>query len=115
MFTQRSSDIFLDYIFLRFNYFFVIYYLGEYFQFLVTRSGYVETNPGPKKQAHLKFFHWSLNGPAANNFAKVPLLEVLTKRFHFDIVCLSEAFFGIMCSLKDPLYCDNKRVGVYKY
>lgn len=88
LFTHWSSDSFLDCIFLHYNYFFVIYYLGEYFQFLVTRSGYVETNRGPKKQAHLKFFHWNLNGSAAHNFAKVPLIKVLIKRFHFDIVYL---------------------------
>ena len=71
---------------------FVLFYLRKYFQLLLIRSGDVETNPGPKKQVHLKFFHWNLNGLAAHIFAKVPMTEARIKTFDFDVVYLSETF-----------------------
>ena len=43
----------------------------------------------------MKFFNWNLNVLAAHKFAKVPLIEVHTKSFDFDIVCLSSTFLDL--------------------
>ena len=44
-------------------------------QILLIQSGDVELNPGPKKSSSLTFFPWSLNGIAAHDFAKIPLIQ----------------------------------------
>ena len=44
-------------------------------QILLIRSGDVELNPGPMKSSSLTFFHWNLNGIAANDFAKISLIQ----------------------------------------
>ena len=52
-------------------------FYGEYLRILLLiRLGDTETNPGPKKQSCLTFFHWNLNGLASNGFIKLPLIEV---------------------------------------
>ena len=43
----------------------------------------------------MKFCHWNLNGLAAHDFIKVPLVEVFITSNNsndFDLVCLSETF-----------------------
>ena len=55
-------------------------------------SGDTETNPGLKNSSATKFCHWNLNGLAAHDFVKVPLIEVFITTHNFDIVCLSEIF-----------------------
>ena len=58
---------------------------GEYLRILLLiRSGDIETNPGPTRQSCLKFFHWNLNGLAAQDFIKLPLIEayIATKNFY---------------------------------
>ena len=48
---------------------------GEYLRILLLiRSGDIETNPGPTRQSCLKFFHWNLNGLAAQDFIKLLLI-----------------------------------------
>ena len=42
---------------------------------LLVNSGDIETNPGPRKFFPIKFCHWNLNGLAAHDFIKVPLIE----------------------------------------
>ena len=49
-------------------------------------SGDIEVNPGPKR------CHWNLNGLAAHDFIKVPLIEAFITTSNFDIVCLPETF-----------------------
>ena len=55
-------------------------------------SGDTETNPGPEKSCAIKFCHCNLNGLAAHEFVKVPLIKAFITLHNFDIVCLSETF-----------------------
>ena len=41
---------------------------------------------------NIKFCHWNLNGLAAHDFIKVPLVEAFITSNNFDLVCLSETF-----------------------
>ena len=54
--------------------------------------GDIETNAGLKKSSGIKLYHWNLNGLAAHDFVKVPLIEAFITTHNFDIICLSEAF-----------------------
>ena len=42
---------------------------------LLLLSGDIDANPGPKIPFNIKFCHWNLNGLAAHDFIKVPLIE----------------------------------------
>ena len=53
---------------------------------LLLISGDIETNPGPKKSSATKFCHWNLNGLAAHDFVKVPLIEAFITTHNFDII-----------------------------
>ena len=89
MFTPKSSiykevkDVTFLYgifIFARILLLFFLYlkmhFHGEYLRIrLLVSSGDIETNPGLKKQSCLKLFQWDLNGLAAHNFIKLPLIE----------------------------------------
>ena len=57
--------------------------------FLITLSGDVELNPGPKCKAAqtLSICHWNLNSVCAHNFAKLSLLRAYVNIHKFDIVC----------------------------
>ena len=59
---------------------------------VLLKSGDIETNPGPKKSSAIKFCHWNLDGLAAHDFVKVPLIEAFITTHNFDIVWLSETF-----------------------
>ena len=68
---------------------------------LITYSGDIETNPGPKKNTKISFCHWNLNGIAAHNFSKVSLLQAMATTHEFNIICLSETFFDSLFNLLD--------------
>ena len=61
---------------------------------LITLSGDVELNPGPKRKATqtLSICHWNLNSICAHNFAKLSLLRAYVSVHKFDIICLSETY-----------------------
>ena len=59
---------------------------------LLLNSGDIETNPGPRKSSPIKFCYWNLNGLAAHDFIKVPLIEPFISTHNFDILCFSETF-----------------------
>ena len=61
---------------------------------LITLSGDVELNPGPKRKATqtLSICHWNLNSICAHNFAKLSLLRAYVSVQKFDIICLSETY-----------------------
>ena len=42
---------------------------------VLLKSGDSETNSGPKRSSAIRFYHWILNGLAAHDFVKVPLIE----------------------------------------
>ena len=62
------------------------------FKHLLLLSGDIEVNRGPKRSSNIKFCQWNLNGLAAHDFIKVPLIEAFITTSNFDIVCLSEMF-----------------------
>ena len=75
------------------DYIFTIRYLINHFKhLLLLLSGDIETNPSPKRSSNIKFCHWNLNGLAAHDFIKVPLVEAFITSNNFDLVCLSETF-----------------------
>ena len=76
---------------------------------LLIRSGDTETNPGPKKQSCMKLFHWNLNGLAAHDFIKLPLIEAYIATNNFDIVCFSETF------LDSSIPNDDNRINIAGY
>ena len=59
---------------------------------LITFSGDVELNPGPKRNAAqtLSICHWNLNSICTHNFEK---LRAYVRAHKFDIICLSETCF----------------------
>ena len=61
---------------------------------LITLSGDVELNPGPKRKAAqtLLICHWNFNSTCAHNFAKLSLLRVYVSVHKFHALCLSEAY-----------------------
>ena len=70
----------------------IMYFINNFKHFLLLLSGDIEINPDPKRSFNIKFCHWNLNGLAAHDFIKVPLVEALITSNNFDIVCLSESF-----------------------
>ena len=70
------------------DYIFTIRYLINHFKhLLLLLSGDIETNPSPKRSSNIKFCHWNLNGLAAHDFIKVPLVEAFIASNNFDLVC----------------------------
>ena len=67
---------------------------------LLLESGDIETNPGPRK-SFIKFCHWNLNGLAAYDFVKIPLIEAFIKTHNFDIICLPETFLNSSIDISD--------------
>ena len=61
---------------------------------LITFSGDVELNPGPKRSAAQTFSicHWNLNSICAHKFAKLSLLRGYVSVHKFDIICLLETY-----------------------
>ena len=65
-----------------------------FYSILITRSGDVETNPGPKRNSTetFSFCHWNLNIISSHNYVKISLLKAYITVHKFDIVCLSETY-----------------------
>ena len=63
-----------------------------FYSILITLSGDVETNPGPKRNSTetFSFCHWNLNSISSHNYVKISLLEAYITVHKFDIICLSE-------------------------
>ena len=83
---------------------YVLFYLffdTIFSKILLVNSGDIETNPGPRKSSPIKFCHWDLNGLAAHDFIKVPLIEAFISTHNFDILCLSETFLDSTIDLND--------------
>ena len=96
--------------------------------FLLLKSGGIESNPGPRKRSALKFCHWNLNGVAAHEFTKLSLLEGYINVNDIGIICLPETFPDSSVHIDDnrlsiPGYSmmranhpsNTKRGGVYLY
>ena len=77
--------------------------------FLLLKSGDIESNPGPRKSSTLKFFHWNLNGLAAPEFTKLSLLEGYINVNDIDVICLPETF------LDSSIPIDDNRLSIPGY
>ena len=73
--------------------------------------GDIETNPGPavNNLQSLSICHWNLNSIAAENFAKISLLQTYLTVHKFDIVCLSETY------LDSTFLSDDSRLSLNGY
>ena len=83
---------------------YVLFYLffdTIFSKILLVNSGDIETNPGPRKSSPIKFCRWNLNGLAAHDFIKVPLIEAFISTHNFDILCFSETFLDSAIDLND--------------
>ena len=69
--------------------------MNNFKHLLLLLSGDIESSPGAKRSSNIKFCHWNLNGSAAHDFIKVPLVEAFITSNNFDLVCLSETFLGL--------------------
>ena len=78
---------------------------------LVTLSGDVEVNPGPKKKDKdsLSICHWNLNKISAYDYSKLFLLNSYNSLHKFDIICLSETYLDSNTPLDD----DNLGISSY--
>ena len=61
---------------------------------LITLSGDIEKNTGPKPSSCDKFSicNWNLNSISAHNSIKISLLRAYISTHNFDILCLSETY-----------------------
>ena len=80
----------------------ILFVFWYYFiwKILLVNSGDIETNPGPRKCSPIKFCQWNLNGLAAPDFIKVPLIEAFISTHNVDTLCLSETFLDSTIDLK---------------
>lgn len=67
--------------------------------------GDIESNQGPKKSPFVKFCHWNLNGSAAHDFFKIPLLEAFYYHSKFGYLFLSGNFLDSTAA-HDDTNCD---------
>ena len=66
------------------DYIFTIrYFINNFKHLLILLSGDIETNPRPKRSSNIKSSHWNLNGLAAHDFIKVPLVEAFITSKNF--------------------------------
>ena len=70
------------------------YILSWLYILLITLSGDVELNPGPKLKAAwtLSICHWNLSSICVHNFVTLSLLRPYESVHKFDIICLSEIY-----------------------
>ena len=55
----------------------------------------------PFYSSPIKFCRWNLNGLAAHDFIKIPLIEAFVSSHNFDVLCLSETFLNSTIDLND--------------
>ena len=110
-----------------FKYFDFCCYALNLKRMLLRESSGIETNPGLRK-SFIKFCHWNLNGLAAHDFVKMPLIEAFITTHNFDIICLSETLLDSSIDISDTRVningysllrgdhpSNNKRGGVCMY
>ena len=61
----------------------------------------IETNPHPWRFSFIKFCRWHLNGLAAHDFVKMPLIEAFITTHNFDIICSVETFLDSSIDISD--------------
>ena len=77
--------------------------------FILLKSGDIESNPGTRKSSALKFCHCNLNGLDAHEFIKLSLLEGHINFNDIDIICSSETF------LDSSIPIDDNRLNIPGY
>lgn len=73
-----------------------------FLKILLINSGDTDTNPGSRKPP-IKLCLWNLNGLAAHEFIKVPLIKAFISTHNFDNLCLSETFFDSTIHFNDEM------------
>ena len=70
---------------------------------LITLSGDIEKNLGPKSSSCDKFSicYWNLNRISAHNFIKISLLRAYVSTHNLEILCLSETYVDSSISSND--------------
>ena len=70
---------------------------------LISLSGEIELNPGPKPSSFKCFSicHWNLNSITSHDFLKVKLLTAYNVMHKFDIICISESYLNSDTSSND--------------
>ena len=86
----------------------LVFYLEHVNSTILLCCGDIETNPGPTK-LDLYFCYWNLNGIAAHDFVKMPLIEAYVTFYNYDIICLSETF------LNSEINNDDSRLNISGY
>lgn len=79
------------------NYIFFLFILYNWYRLrIISLSGDVELNPGPKPSSYKSFSicHWNLNSITSHKFLKVNLLTAYNALHNFDIICISETFLN---------------------
>ena len=82
------------------------YFINNFKQLLLLLSGDIETNPDPKRSSNIKFCHWNLNGLAAHDFIKVPLVEAFITSNNFDLVSPAKRRLAVFFSKN--IHCDPR-------
>ena len=75
------------------------------YNILISLSGDVQLNPGPKNKSDVNFSicHLNLNSIAAHNYAKVLLLQAYIAVYKFDIICISETYLDTSITSDDGI------------
>ena len=73
------------------------------YSILISLSGDVQLNPGPKNKSDVNFSicYWNLNSISAHNYAKVFLLKAYIAVYKFDITCISETYLDTSITSDD--------------
>ena len=79
----------------------LVMYFFNLHHLLLLQSGVIQISPDPTKSSRLNFYHWNLDGIAAHDFVKVPLLEAFIKANNADIICSSGTFLDSTIQLND--------------
>ena len=71
------------------------FFIFLYFRYVLLTDGYIEVNPGPKKNSSISFSfcHWNLNSLTVHNYVKLLSLQASNCVYKYDVICLSETYF----------------------
>ena len=86
----------------------IIVFLLFFIRNLMSCSGDIKENPGPKYSS-LTFCHWNLNGLTALDSTKKSLIQAYITQHNYGIICLTETFLN--CSIPS----DDNRITIDGY
>ena len=104
--------------------------LARLYSLLISLSGDVELNPGPKRVSisNISICHWNVNSISAHNYTKLFLIKTYMSIHKFDMTCLLKTYLDSSttsdddnleisgCNLRRSDHLsNNKRGGVCIY